>query len=70
MSFKFWFDDVLKKLDKKAVSFKKIIKYLDTLPYPIIILETGCLRKIESFSGDGQSTLIFDKYTQSRGNNS
>ena len=70
MSFKVWFDDVLSKLDKRAVSFKKIIKYLDTLPDPIIILETGCLRKIESFSGDGQSTLIFDKYTQSRGNNS
>jgi len=70
MSFKIWFDEVLSKLDKRAVSFKKTIEYLDTLPDPIIILETGCLRKVESFSGDGQSTLIFDKYTQSRGNGS
>jgi len=70
MNFKIWFDDVLSKLDKRAISFEKIIKYLDTLPDPIIILETGCLRKIDSFSGDGQSTLIFDKYTQFRGNGS
>ncbi len=70
MNFKIWFDEVLSKLDKRAISFKKIIKYLDDLPDPIIILETGCLRKIDNFSGDGQSTLIFDKYTQSRGNGS
>jgi hypothetical protein len=70
MNFKVWFNEVISKLDKRAVSFRKIIQYLDTLPDPIIILETGCLRKIDSFSGDGQSTLIFDKYTQYRGNKS
>lgn len=70
MNFKIWFDEVLPKLGKRAVSFKKTINYLDTLPDPIIIIETGCLRKINNFSGDGQSTLVFDKYTQSRGNGS
>ena len=70
MNFKIWFDEALLKLGKRAISFKKIIKYLDSLPDPIIILETGCLRKVDSFSGDGQSTLIFDKYTQFRGNGS
>ncbi len=70
MNFKIWFDETLPKLGKRAISFKKIINYLDSLPDPIIILETGCLRKIDSFSGDGQSTLIFDKYTQYRGNSS
>ena len=54
MNFKVWFNEVISKLDKRAVSFRKIIQYLDTLPDPIIILETGCLRKIDSFSGDGQ----------------
>lgn len=44
MNFKIWFDEVLPKLGKRAVSFKKTINYLDTLPDPIIILETGCLR--------------------------
>ena len=64
-----WFDAVAKKLGRREISFRKIFKYLDTLPAPIIIVETGCLREIDNFL-DGQSTLLFDKYTLSRGNNS
>ena len=48
---------------------KKNFKYLDALQTPIIIVETGCLRDQDNFL-DGQSTLLFDKYTLSRGNNS
>ena len=40
------------------------------MPTPITIVETGCLRVKDNFSGDGQSTLLFDKYTQFRGNGS
>ena len=64
-----WFDTVAKKLGQREISFRKIFKYLDILPAPIIIVETGCLREIDNFL-DGQSTLLFDKYTLSRGNNS
>ena len=64
-----WFDAVAKKLGQREISFRKIFKYLDILPAPIIIVETGCLREIDNFL-DGQSTLLFDKYTLSRGNNS
>ena len=64
-----WFDAVAKKLGQREISFRKIFKYLDALPAPIIIVETGCLREIENFL-DGQSTLLFDKYTLSRGNKS
>jgi hypothetical protein len=53
----------------REISFKKIFKYLDSQPAPIIIVETGCLRKKDNFL-DGQSTLLFDKYTLSRGENS
>ena len=70
MNFFKWFEDILPKLEKRAVSMKKIIDYLETLPSPIFILETGCLRKVNSFAGDGQSTLIFDNYIQYRGKNS
>ncbi len=70
MDFFKWFDEALPKLEKRAVSIKKTIDYLETLPNPIFILETGCVRKINSFSGDGQSTIIFDKYTQYRGGGS
>jgi len=64
-----WFDVISKKLGYREISFRKIFKYLDALPTPIIIVETGCLREADNFL-DGQSTLLFDKYTLSRGNNS
>ena len=65
-----WFNNIAPKLDQREVSFKKIFKYLDALTAPIIIVETGCLRDKDNFLLDGQSTLLFDKYTLSRGNNS
>ena len=40
------------------------------MPDPIIIVETGCLRIKDNFEGDGQSTLLFDVYTQFRGKGS
>jgi len=64
-----WFNNISPKLGIREISFKKIFKYLDTLPNPIIIVETGCLRKKNNFL-DGQSILLFDKYTLSRGENS
>ena len=65
-----WFNEIKKELGIRSASFTKIFEYLDTLPDPIIIVETGCLRKQGNFIGDGQSTLLFDKYTLSRGNGS
>ncbi len=65
-----WFDQIKNKLGIRSLSFTKIFNYLDKLPDPIIIIETGCLRIKDNFTGDGQSTLLFDKYTQSRGNGS
>ncbi len=64
-----WFNSISSNLGNREVSFKKIFNYLDSMPSPIVIVETGCLRKKNNFL-DGQSTLLFDNYTQSRGNNS
>ena len=64
-----WFNVIASKLGDREISFRKIFKYLDKKSTPIIIVETGCLRKKDNFL-DGQSTLLFDKYTLSRGNNS
>ena len=64
-----WFDAIATKLGEREISFRKIFRYLDTLPTPIVIVETGCLRVKDNFL-DGQSTLIFDKYTLSRGEKS
>ena len=64
-----WFDSISAKLGNREISFRKIFKYLDSQSTPIIIVETGCLRVRENFL-DGQSTLLFDKYTLSRGGKS
>ena len=69
LNFYQWFDVIAPQLGQREISFRKIFKYLDDQPTPIIIVETGCLREIDNFL-DGQSTLLFDKYTLSRGNNS
>ena len=60
-----WFETIASKLENREVSFRKIFKYLESQPDPIIIVETGCLRVKDNFL-DGQSTLLFDKYTLSR----
>ena len=64
-----WFENIAPKLDQREISFRKVFKYLDSQPTPIIIVETGCLRVKDNFL-DGQSTLLFDKYTLSRGEQS
>ena len=64
-----WFETIALRLGNREVSFRKLFKYLDAQPTPIIIVETGCLRDLDNF-GDGQSTLLFDKYTMSRGKGS
>ena len=64
-----WFETIASKLENRETSFRKIFKYLDSQPVPIIIVETGCLRKKDNFL-DGQSTLLFDKYTLFRGKES
>ena len=65
-----FFDPIKNKLGIRKTSFSKIFEYLDKLSGPIIIVETGCLRIKDNFNGDGQSTLLFDKYTQNRENGS
>lgn len=61
-----FFDPIKDELGIRKTSFTKIFKYLDELPGQINIVETGCLRIKNNFKGDGQSTLLFDKYTQAR----
>jgi len=49
LNFNRWFNNISSKLGAREVSFKKIFKYLDSLSSPIIIVETGCLRKKDNF---------------------
>ena len=61
-----FFDPIKDELGIRKTSFTKIFKYLDELSGQLNIVETGCLRIKDNFKGDGQSTLLFDKYTQYR----
>jgi len=42
-------------------TFKAIFKYLDNIVNPTIV-ETGIIRSVNNYSGDGHSTLLLDEY--------
>ena len=69
----FWneyFEEVSQNLAGRSGSFKQIFKYLDSLKCKeVFIVETGCYREEDNYSGDGCSTLLFDNYVKYRGGN-
>jgi hypothetical protein len=67
---KFFDEEASQKLAHREVSFRKIFEYLDNLEGKITIVETGCTRLKDNWSGDGQSTVLFDKYVSARGGGS
>jgi tetratricopeptide (TPR) repeat protein len=68
MSFWDWFNaDIKPHLGNRTETFTKIFEYLDSLNKPVLIVETGCVRKEGNLRGDGQSTVLFDHYVRDRG---
>jgi len=63
-------NDAGPKLAHRETTFRKIFEYLDTLKGPVTIVETGCCRTAGNWAGDGQSTILFDKYICNRDNES
>jgi hypothetical protein len=63
---KFFEDIAAPRLAYREPTFRKIFEYLDQLEGSIVIVETGCLRNAGNWDGDGQSTLLFDKYINAR----
>lgn len=63
----FFNTEVAPHLGSRESSFRKTFEYLDQMPDPIVIIETGCIREAGSWS-DGQSSILFDRYLQFRGN--
>ena len=61
-----WFNSIAApQLAKREVSFRKIFEYLDQIEGPLTIIETGCMRELGNWAGDGQSTSLWDKYAES-----
>ena len=61
-----WFKTVEPALAHRGVTFRKMFEYLDQVKGPVIIVETGCARQVDNWTGDGQSTVMFDRYVNER----
>jgi hypothetical protein len=62
-----WFDKVAApKLGHREISFRKVFQHLDGIEGPVTIVETGCVRRADNWGGDGQSTILFDRYASTR----
>jgi hypothetical protein len=61
-----FYNDVRNRLGHRQSGFDYIFNYLKTLEDPFIV-ETGCARQLDNYEGDGQSSLLFDKYTKEYG---
>jgi hypothetical protein len=51
-------------LQHRAASFRMAFEHLEKLGRPVCIVETGCVRNQVLFTGDGHSTVLFDKFTE------
>ena len=60
----FWvyFDTLREALRLRANTFATIFQRLDRLERPVVIIETGCTRQPGNWGGDGNSTVLFDRY--------
>ncbi len=63
---RFFNDEAAARLAVREKTFRKIFEYLDSVDGPITIVETGCARLADNWAGDGQSTVLFDRYICSR----
>lgn len=58
--------DLIELTDQRKESFLFVKNYLDNIHNPFIV-ETGCVRAENDFSGAGSSTLIWDAYVNEFG---
>jgi hypothetical protein len=59
-------DTAADKLWYREKTFRKTFEHLDRISGPVCIVETGCARLADNWGGDGQSTVMFDKYISAR----
>ena len=60
-----WFDGIAgPQLAHRTEGFRKVFDHLDRFDRPVGIVETGCVRQQDNWAGDGQSTILFDRYAE------
>lgn len=66
----FWhyFEQINESLLQREASFRKAFQYLEERQGPLTIVETGCVRNSDpwAMSGEGHSTILFDKFASAR----
>lgn len=62
----FFNQEIGRKLVLREKTFRAMFEYLDRFARPVTIVETGCTRKGGDWEGDGQSTVLFDRYVSLR----
>lgn len=61
-----FYNDVRNKLNHRMEGFDYIFQYFVDIENPLIV-ETGCAREMDNYEGDGQSSLLFDKFIKQYG---
>lgn len=61
-----FYDEVRNRLGHRMQGFDLIFDHLKQIENPLIV-ETGCAREEDNYGGDGQSSLLFDKYINEYG---
>jgi len=54
------------QLGRREKTFRHMFQFLDAINGPVTIVETGCARIADNWLGDGQSTVLFDRYVTHR----
>ena len=57
-----FFKKTKQQLGAREETFEKIFNYLDSLGHYPVIIETGTYREENNYTGDGCSTVLFDRY--------
>ena len=50
------------QLGLRQHSLRYVFEHLDRKNRPVFIVETGCVREANNWAGDGQSTVLFDRF--------
>jgi hypothetical protein len=58
----FFESEAYPNLANRQQSLRYVFEYLDKLKRPVFIVETGCVRNVGTWAGEGQSTILFDKF--------
>jgi predicted O-methyltransferase YrrM len=61
-TWKEFFSQTKQQLGAREETFEQIFNYLDFLGHAPIIVETGTYREENNYTGDGCSTILFDRY--------